>query len=116
VVTCSGGFEEKDCGGTGSKTANLILNECMEMHVNNYTNSWKPGSLGVRCNATGASKEGSITLTVNGTAKPYSWTNYSWNDLVDLGRTITGTNNDLGKVCLTSMTGATGVACTGPNN
>jgi len=124
IIECTGGINDGECGGKAKKEATLKLEECVEINVNGYTDQHYLPTMIMRCNAEGAQASISLTLSLNGNAQkcianvngtevitnPPCTGSYSWNGEITLG-TIKLGDNSLGTLCLTTMSGATGVKC-----
>jgi len=109
IIECTGGINDANCGGAGKNSANLKLDECVEMNVIGYTDQHYLPTMIMRCNAEGAGANVSVTISLNGTGKTYTGS-YSWNGEIEIGKVKVG-DNEFGTLCLTAVSGATSVKC-----
>jgi len=114
IIECTGKFDDKSCkvGSTVGNSVVLGLNECVEINVVEYTDQYNLPNVIMRCETQGTAASASVTLSLNGepTTASGSW---SVQPIIQLGKIKLG-NNELGTLCLTEISGATGVKCTGP--
>jgi len=109
---CQIGAESCKVGSTKGNSVTLNKDECVEVNVVGYDNKDYLPSVVMRCETVGTQQSASATLTLG--AKEYSKSgSYSLQIEIPLG-TIKVGDNELGTLCLTSVSGATGVKCTGP--
>jgi hypothetical protein len=113
VIECVGDFTFRaNCtadGIAGSNEVTLLLDECVEMNILGYTNQHNLPNLIMRCDIFNNTVSPSYTLILNGVAQtPASYINE-----IPLGRLNLG-DNEFGMLCLTAISGASGVKCSGP--
>ena len=110
MIECNGGIDENKCGGKDKDKAILKVDECAEIVVK-WTESSDLPNVIMRCEVSG-SQNMSYTLTLNGKAEPTVTTSqWSAQSQVALGKIKVG-ENELGTLCLKSVSGTNEVKCT----
>jgi len=108
-IICNGGWQERDCS---SNAVTLKVDECVEIYVLGYTNNLFLTNLIMRCEAQGTQSDVSVTLSLNGKSTTTTGS-FVVLPIVQLGKIKLG-DNDFGSLCLTAISGASSVKCTGP--
>ena len=119
--TCSNGnncdLSPTFCKTDGVKGYEVTLknDECVEISVF-YTNQYLTGSKVVmRCSTDmGAQQSLKGTLSLNGKVIQSFTGSYNWSGTIEIGK-INLYENEFGTLCLTNLSGATSVKCTGPS-
>jgi len=99
-------------GNTRGYSVTLKKDECVEINVIGYENPYYLPTLGMRCSSQGGNGLGEFTLSLNGTAKTHIGASPVFIEL----KTIKLGDNELGTLCLTAISGVTGVICSGPEH
>jgi hypothetical protein len=113
IIECTGKFDDASCGGAAKKTVTLKVDECVEINVMGYTDQYNTPEVIMRCETQGTQQSASVTMALNGKATTTTGS-YSVQPLVSLGKIKVG-DNEFGTLCVTALSGATGVKCTGPS-
>jgi len=90
----------------------LKLDECVEINVIGYDNEYFQPNVTMRCESQSL-QQISATLSLNGETTTISGS-FAANAVVQLGQIKMG-DNKFGLLCLTDISGATEVKCTGPS-
>jgi hypothetical protein len=113
IIECTGKFDDASCGGASKKSVTLSLDECVEINVMGYTDQYNLPDVIMRCETQGTQASASVTVSLNGKTTTTSGS-YSVQPLVSLGKMKMG-DNEFGTLCVTALSGATGLKCTGPS-
>jgi hypothetical protein len=111
MIECKGSLSSIDC----RKTVNLKVDECVEIAVLGYTEQFFLPNLIMRCEANGNISSGNVSYTLAFNEKTLATISGSIyvSSQVSLGQIKLG-DNDLGTLCLKSVSGTTEVKCDGP--
>jgi len=98
--------------GRAGKDVTLKIDECVEINVIGYNNQYDLPNVIMRCKTEGTQQNASVTISLNGRGKTYTGS-YTVDPLVELGKIKLG-DNYFGTLCITALSGATSIKCTGP--
>jgi hypothetical protein len=111
IIECSGGYSDANCGGVTKKTVTLSLDECVEINVMGYNDPYNLPTVIMRCETQGTQQNSSVTMALNVNGKTTNTIGSYCT--VPLGKIKVG-DNVIWYLCVTALSGATGVKCTGP--
>jgi len=111
LIECNGDIMSMNCGN--KNTVTLKLDECVEINVMGYTDQYNLPTVMMRCEIQGTQNSVSVTLSLNGKTQSFTGS-WGWLSEIILGKLSLG-DNEFGTLCVTALSGATGVRCTGPS-
>lgn len=115
IIDCTGKFDEKSCkvNSVTGNSVTLKADECVEINVMGYNDQYNLPTVIMRCETQGTQASASVTVALNGKS---TTTSGSWSvqPQVQLGKIKVG-DNEFGTLCVTAISGASGLKCTGPS-
>jgi len=116
IIECTGKFDDKSCkvNSAAGNSVTLKADECVEINVMGYNDQYNLPNVIMRCETQGTQASASVSISLNGAAPTTTSGSWSVQPIVQLGKIKVG-DNEFGNLCVTALSGATGLKCTGPS-